>query len=112
MSCIHVMVFRVTRDWDSALQEAPTTLTLVKTPASSSQKSSLEEQLPRTAGSGESAFVCHSFSSMSKNQVALPQGCIYNAATGTPDPAADTHQEDRVAQVSVLVKDNIKQRGE
>lgn len=112
MSCIHVMVFRVTRDWDSALQEAPTTLTLVKTPASSSQKSSLEEQLPRTAGSGESAFVCHSFSSMSKNQVALPQGCIYNATTGTPDPAADTHQEDRVAQVSVLVKDNIKQRGE
>lgn len=37
--CINLMVFRVTRDWDLALQVAQTTLTLVKTPASSSQKS-------------------------------------------------------------------------
>lgn len=49
---------------------------------------------------------------MTKNQVALPQGCIYNAATDTPDPAADAHQEDRVARVSVQVKDDIKQQEE
>lgn len=74
MSCIHVMVFRVTRDWDSALQEAQTTLILVKTPASSSQKSSLEEQLPRTAGSGETAFVCHSFKGLGLGLGLEPSG--------------------------------------
>lgn len=82
MCCIHVMVVRVTRDWDSALQEAQTTLTLVKTPASSSPKSSLEEQLPRTAGSGQRAFGSHH---LKPEQVALPQGCMFNAATDTPD---------------------------
>lgn len=46
----YLVVARVTRGWDSALQAAQTTLTLVKTPASSSQKSSLEERPPRTAG--------------------------------------------------------------
>lgn len=53
--CVHAMPFRATRDWGSALQEAQTTPTLVKTPASSSLKSSPGEQLPRTAGSGQTA---------------------------------------------------------
>lgn len=49
-SCLRMAVARVTRGWDSASPAAQTTLTSVKTPASSSQRSYLEEQLPRTAG--------------------------------------------------------------